>query len=309
MSRRLFYTDHYPLPLPEGHRFPIQKYRLIREALEGDGWFTFAPAPLAKPEVIALAHDAQYVERFVRGELPAPIMRRIGFPWSPELVKRTLGSAGGTLSATMDALDTGWGGTLAGGTHHAFRGEGSGFCVFNDIAVAILWLRSRGLVRRAAVVDLDVHQGDGTAQIFQEDANVLTTSVHCRTNFPFRKQQSKIDIELEDATHDEEYLQVVERLLPRVAEFAPEIVFYQSGVDGLASDALGRLSLSHAGLKERDRRVLSFARENKIPLVITLGGGYSKPIEHTATAHANTFRMAAEIFRESGSHESSKVDL
>ena len=296
MSRRLFYTDHYPLPLPEGHRFPITKYRLVREALERDGFFEFAPAPLAKPDVIALAHDERYVQEFVRGELSPQVMRRIGFPWSPELVKRTLGSVGGTLSATMDALDTGWGGTLAGGTHHAFRAEGSGFCVFNDIAVAILWLRGKALVRRAAVIDLDVHQGDGTAQIFQEDTNVLTTSVHCRTNFPFRKQQSKVDIELEDATHDEEYLKVVDALLPRVAEFAPEILFYQSGVDGLATDALGRLSLSHPGLKERDRRVLSFARESKIPLVITLGGGYSKPIEHTAAAHANTFRIAAQVF-------------
>jgi acetoin utilization deacetylase AcuC-like enzyme len=187
---------------------------------------------------------------------------------------------------------------LAGGTHHAFRAEGSGFCVFNDIAVGILWLRSKGLVQRAAVIDLDVHQGDGTAQIFQDDDVVLTTSVHCRTNFPFRKQVSKIDVELEDATHDDEYLRVVEDLLPRIADFRPEVLFYQSGVDGLATDALGRLSLSHAGLRERDRRVCSFARSLGVPLVITLGGGYSKPIEHTALAHANTFRMAAEIFAE-----------
>ena len=296
MSRRLFYTDHYTLPLPEGHRFPIAKYRLVREALERDGLYEFVPAPLAKPEVIALAHDAKYVEQFVRGELPAQMMRRIGFPWSPELVKRTLGSVGGTLSATMDALDTGWGGTLAGGTHHAFRDEGSGFCVFNDIAVAILWLRQKRLVERAAVIDLDVHQGDGTAEIFANDERVLTTSVHCRTNFPFRKRESAIDVELEDATHDEEYLQVVDELLPKIREFQPQILYFQSGVDGLATDALGRLALSHAGLKERDRRVLSFARDNKIPLVITLGGGYSKPIEHTAEAHANTFRVAAEIF-------------
>ena len=298
MSRRLFYTDHYPLPLPDGHRFPITKYRLVRETLERDGLFAFAPAPLAKPEVIALAHDPQYVDQFVRGELSVQAMRRIGFPWSPELVRRTLGSVGGTLSATMDALDTGWGGTLAGGTHHAFRAEGSGFCVFNDIAVAILWLRGKGRIQRAAVIDLDVHQGDGTSQIFQGDDLVLTTSVHCRANFPFRKQVSKIDVELEDATHDEEYLRVVDELLPRIADFRPEILYFQSGVDGLASDALGRLSLSHAGLKERDRKVLTFAKENKLPLVITLGGGYSKPIEHTALAHANTFRVAAEVFQQ-----------
>ncbi len=296
MARRLFYTDHYSLPLPEGHRFPITKYKLLREMLELESLFEFAPAPLAKPEVIALAHDAAYVEQFVRGELSAQAMRRIGFPWSPELVKRTLGSVGGTLSAAMDAIDSGFGGTLAGGTHHAFRGEGSGFCVFNDIAVAILWLRRKRHAQRAAVIDLDVHQGDGTAQIFQNDELVLTTSVHCRTNFPFRKQVSKIDVELEDATHDEEYLNVLQELLPRVADFRPEIVFYQSGVDGLATDSLGRLALTHAGLKERDRRVCGFARALDVPLVITLGGGYSKPIEHTVTAHANTFRTAAEVF-------------
>lgn len=295
MSRRLFYTDHYTLPLPDGHKFPIQKYRLIREALERDGYFQFAPAPLARPEIVTLAHEASYVEQFVRGELSAQAMRRIGFPWSPELVKRTLGSVGGTLSASVDALESQWGGTLAGGTHHAFRGEGSGFCVFNDIAVAILWLRNKSMAQRAAVIDLDVHQGDGTAQLFQDDNAVLTTSVHCRANFPFRKQRSKIDIELEDATGDDEYLQVVEDLLPRIADFKPEILFYQSGVDSLATDALGRLSLSHAGLKQRDRRVCTFAKEIGVPLVITLGGGYSKPIEHTALAHANTFRVAAEV--------------
>jgi len=308
MSRRLFYTDHYTLPLPDGHRFPITKYKLVREALAADGIFEFLPAPLAKPEVIALAHDPAYVNQFLQGALSSAAMRRIGFPWSPELVKRTLGSVGGTLSAATDALHppspsgkggapTSWSGTLAGGTHHAFRSEGSGFCVFNDIAIAILWLRAKGLAQRAAVVDLDVHQGDGTVQIFQDDADVLTTSVHCRTNFPFRKQQSKIDVELEDATHDEEYLRVVDDLLPKVAEFKPEILFYQSGVDGLATDALGRLSLSHAGLRERDRKVCSLAKAISVPLVITLGGGYSKPIEHTALAHANTFRTAAEVFQ------------
>lgn len=296
MSRRLFYTDHYTLPLPEGHRFPITKYRLLRETLERDGSFAFAPAPLARPDVIKLAHDSEYVDAFLAGTLAPSAVRRIGFPWSPELVKRTLGSVGGTLSATMDALDTGWGGTLAGGTHHAFRAEGSGYCVFNDIAIAILWLRNKGLKQRAVVLDLDVHQGDGTAQIFQGDESVLTTSVHCRTNFPFRKQVSRIDIELEDATQDEEYLAVLRSLLPQIAQFRPEILFYQSGVDGLASDSLGRLSLSHAGLQERDRLVCEFARSLGVPHVVTLGGGYSKPVEHTVLAHANTFRVAADVF-------------
>jgi acetoin utilization deacetylase AcuC-like enzyme len=192
-------------------------------------------------------------------------------------------------------LDRRWGGNLAGGTHHAFRGEGSGFCVFNDIAVAILSLRSDAGVVRAAVIDLDVHQGDGTALIFESDPNVTTVSVHGKNNFPFRKQRSKLDVELPDGTSDEEYLDHVARVLPRVFEFGPQVIFYQSGVDALASDRLGRLSLTLDGLARRDRMVLSACRDFGAPFVITLGGGYSDPIEVTAEAHANTFRLAAEI--------------
>ncbi len=290
MSRRLFYTDTYNLPLPDGHKFPIEKYRMLRELLTDK--FELEVAPLADRSTIELVHDRDYVEAFLSGTLPAGAMRKIGFPWSEGLVNRTLASVGGTLAATSEALDTGWGGTLAGGTHHAFAAEGSGFCVFNDIAVAIAWLRSRGKIRRAAVIDLDVHQGDGTAHIFQDDAAVLTLSVHCKNNFPLRKQVSKIDVELAAGTGDEEYLKIVESVLPRVAEFAPDIVFYQSGVDGLASDRLGHLELTHAGLRERDRMVMSAVRA---PLVITLGGGYSEPIALTAEAHAETFMTAREI--------------
>jgi acetoin utilization deacetylase AcuC-like enzyme len=186
-------------------------------------------------------------------------------------------------------------GGLAGGTHHAFRGEGSGFCVFNDIAIAILALREAGLARRAAVVDLDVHQGDGTAAIFEDDADVFTLSLHGANNFPFRKQRSSLDIELSDGTGDEEYLERLGPALCRVWEFEPEIVFYQSGVDGLATDRLGRLRLTHAGLGERDRMVFEALAERIIPAVLTLGGGYSEPIEETVNAHANTFKMAAKM--------------
>ena len=176
-------------------------------------------------------------------------MRRIGFPWSPELVRRTLASVGGTLAASRDAMACGFGGNLAGGTHHAFRGEGSGFCVFNDLAVAILALRRDGLAARAAVVDLDVHQGDGTAAIFQDDPAVLTLSMHGEHNFPFRKQRSRIDIALADGTGDDEYLRRLRQVLPAVTDFRPDVIFYQSGVDGLAGDRLGRLSLTHGGTK------------------------------------------------------------
>jgi acetoin utilization deacetylase AcuC-like enzyme len=295
VDHRLFYCDHYAIPLPSGHKFPMAKYRMLRDLLAKDGCFRFEEAPFAEPAVIELAHDAAYVRDFLNGALTEAAIRRIGFPWSEALVKRTLASVGGTLSATCDAFDSGWGGNLAGGTHHAFRAEGSGFCVFNDIAVAIQWLRSKGRIQSAAVIDLDVHQGDGTAQIFEAEANVLTLSLHAKSNFPFRKQRSKIDIEFEDGTRDPEYLNALDGVLPRIFAFEPDIVFYQSGVDPLASDTLGRLSLTPEGLKERDRRLMAAARAHNIPMVITLGGGYSRPIELTAEAHANTFRTASEI--------------
>jgi len=291
MARRLWYCDHHEFPLPAGHRFPVAKYRMVRERLAVTGLFRFEPSPQADPAVIAKAHDPEYVARFMEGKLDAQAMRRIGFPWSAGLVRRTLGSVGGTLRSCDDALETGWGGNLAGGTHHAFYAEGSGFCVFNDLAVAI-----RHLGRRAAVIDLDVHQGDGTAQIFEQDPQVFTLSIHGEKNFPFRKRESKLDIGLADGTGDAEYLRVLEGALPRVLEFGPEVVFYQSGVDALESDTLGRLKLTAEGLARRDRLVLTACRDAGLPLVITLGGGYSSPIERTAEAHAQTFAAAARIF-------------
>jgi acetoin utilization deacetylase AcuC-like enzyme len=296
VPKTLFYTDQYTIPLPEGHRFPIQKYRLLRDLLAETGHFLFVPAPLADREIIELAHDPEYVTAFLDGTLPPQAIRRIGFPWSEGLVMRTLASVGGTLAATREALASGWGGNLAGGTHHAFRAEGSGFCVFNDIAVAVQWLRSTGRAKRIAVVDLDVHQGDGTAQTFQDEPDVLTLSVHCQVNFPFRKQQSKIDIALPEGLGDEEYLATLKLVLPRVFEFEPEIIFYQAGVDVLASDTLGKLALSPEGVARRDFEVISSVQRARVPLVITIGGGYSKPIELTAQAHATTYRTAYELF-------------
>jgi acetoin utilization deacetylase AcuC-like enzyme len=298
MLPRLFYTDQHVILLPDNHKFPIEKYRLLRETLQRDQTFTLAPAPLAERESIELVHDPAYVEAFIQGTLDAGAMRRVGFPWSEGLVQRTLASVGSTLAATDEALAHGWGGTLAGGTHHAFAAEGSGFCVFNDIAVAVRTVqRDRGL-ERMAVIDLDVHQGDGTARIFAGDPNVLTLSVHCKNNFPLHKQQSRIDVELNAGVRDEEYLRVLAEVLPRVADFQPQLVFYQSGVDGLASDVLGHLELTHAGLLARDRQVMRLVREIAVPFVITLGGGYSRPVELTVEAHANTFRTASEVFKK-----------
>lgn len=274
----------------------MPKYRMVRDRLERTGVFTFQCAEPAAAEVVALAHDAAYVQQIIDGSLPPAAIRRIGFPWSPALVLRSLASVGGTLGASADALERGWGGNLAGGTHHAFRAEGSGYCVFNDMAVAIQSLRQEGRIRRAAIVDLDVHQGDGTALIFEGDEEVLTLSIHGEKNFPFRKQRSRIDIALPDGTGDEEYLRTLEEVLPRVLEFRPEIIFYQSGVDALDTDTLGRLNLSLAGLSARDGMVMRAVHAAGIPLVITLGGGYSSPLERTAEAHANTFLNALSVF-------------
>lgn len=288
-----YYTDHCPIPLPAGHKFPLDKYRLLREALEGATNCRLLPAPAASRADIELAHDAEYVGAFLEGTLDASAMRRIGFPWSEELVRRTLLSAGGTLAATADALAGGFGGNLAGGTHHAFRAGGSGFCVFNDIAIAI-----RKCGRRAAVIDLDVHQGDGTASIFENDPEVLTVSLHGENNFPFRKQRSKIDIGLPDGTGDEEYLRQLDEALSAVETFRPKIVFFQSGVDGLAGDRLGRLALSFEGLRARDHKVFTMCRLRGFPLVVTLGGGYAEPIARTVAAHANTYLAGLELFNE-----------
>lgn len=300
MRRRLFYCDHHEIQLPEGHTFPMAKYRLLREKLEQDGSYAMIPAPEALPETIERVHDPAYVAAFLHGTLSPQVIRRIGFPWSESLVRRTLCSVGGTLSAAADAIEYGYGGVLAGGTHHAFRGEGSGFCVFNDIAVAAVWLLSERGLERIAVVDCDVHQGDGTAQIFQEDPRVFTFSLHGRKNFPFRKQRSRLDVSLEDATGDEEYLAALDGAMNTVLDFKPQALFFQSGVDALACDRLGRLALTLEGLRRRDRLVLSLCRQNRIPAVITLGGGYGNPLEATVQAHANTYRTALDIFGEAG---------
>jgi acetoin utilization deacetylase AcuC-like enzyme len=293
---RIFSTDQYQITLPEGHKFPVLKYGLLRQSIESEGLFQVEQAVLADAETVALAHDPDYVRNFTAGALAPAAIRRIGLPWSQVLVQRAFASVGGTVSASLEAMQHGWGATLGGGTHHAFRSEGAGFCVFNDIAVAIQFLRQRGHIRRAAVIDLDVHQGDGTAEIFQDDPDVFTLSIHCESNFPFRKKQSRLDTALPDRVEDTEYLHQLEEVLPAAFAFKPDIIFYQSGVDPLISDVLGRLSLTHQGLMERDRRVFAAARQFGAPFVLTSGGGYSRPIELSAEAHANTYRTAWQVF-------------
>ncbi|HEY3743919.1 MAG TPA: histone deacetylase [Bryobacteraceae bacterium] len=293
---KLFYCDHHSFNLPDGHKFPTRKYRLTRDLLAPDGCFEFERAPLADSETVMLAHDPEYVSRFIAGTLDANVMRRIGFPWSRGLVDRTLASVGGTLAAAQIAIEKGWCGNLAGGTHHAFYAEGAGFCVWNDMAITIHALRKHHGLTRFAVIDLDVHQGDGTAQMFATDPDVLTLSFHGKNNFPFRKQTSKIDVAFEDHTGDTEYLRRLTETLPLVFDFRPQAVFYQSGVDALASDRLGRMSLTAPGLAERDRLVLTACRNFGAPTIITMGGGYSDPIELSAAVHAETYRTAARLW-------------
>jgi acetoin utilization deacetylase AcuC-like enzyme len=291
---RVFFSDHVDMGLPPEHRFPARKYRLLRESLQRDSRFLFSPSPPATRDELARAHCPQYVDAFCNGLLDPAAIRRIGFPWSPQLVHRTLVSAGGTLAATQTALADRYSGALAGGTHHAFYAEGSGFCVFNDIAVAIAFLRAEAGLERISVIDLDVHQGDGTAQIFATDPAVFTLSLHGRNNFPFRKQQSSLDVPLDDHTTDDEYLAALDAALPRAFDHNPQFLFYQAGVDPLKADTLGKLDLSPEGLAARDRRVFAAARAAAVPLVITIGGGYANPIELTAEAHAQTYQLALE---------------
>lgn len=292
---QIYYCDVHAIDVPPGHRFPLGKYALMHETLAADG-FDLQLAPFAPIDLIKLVHCERYVDDFLAGSLSASAIRRIGFPWSEGLVRRTLSSLGGTLAAAKGALLRGWGANLAGGTHHALVDEGAGYCVFNDLAVAIQWLRRDGCIRRAAVVDLDVHQGDGTAQIFSRDPEVMTVSLHCGSNFPLRKQESTIDVALADGTNDSEYLAALDFVLPNVLSFRPEIILYQAGVDGLFSDRLGHLALTAKGLCERDRRIMHAARSYDIPFVVTLGGGYSVPIDLTVEAHANVYRTAWEVF-------------
>jgi acetoin utilization deacetylase AcuC-like enzyme len=285
---RVFHSDSHLVLLPAGHRFPMSKYRLLREALLGGG--LLAPGDLiqAKPvdfAALGLVHTARWVEAVREGRL------------SEALVARSLAAVGGTCAAARVALEEGFSGNLAGGTHHAFRDHGEGFCVFNDIAVSIRSLQAEGRIARALVVDLDVHQGNGTAAVFAGDVSVFPFSMHGQHNFPFRKQTSSLDVGLEDGTSDAAYLDALYRHLPRVLDAArPELIYYQAGVDPLAEDTLGRLSLSHRGLEDRDRFVFESARMRGLPVVVTLGGGYARPLAATILGHLGTYRAARAVY-------------
>jgi acetoin utilization deacetylase AcuC-like enzyme len=294
---RLVYTENvHHLMLPRGHKFPLGKYAQLCDMLSRDWASLLILGPPASKSELDLVHDTSYIDAVVNGTLSESAVRRLGFPWSPSLVLRAQRSVGGTLTALDWAMQEGASGHLAGGTHHAFRDRGEGFCVFNDIAVAAQVARRDYGVRRIAVVDLDVHQGNGTAAIFADDPEVFTLSLHGERNYPFKKEVSRCDVGLPDACEDSTYLEALDRALPQVRAFAPELLFFQSGVDTLYGDRLGRMALSLAGLRARDARVIALARELDVPLVVTLGGGYGRDIQRTVTAHANVFDALATAY-------------
>ena len=295
---RLFPSDRYPLPLPEGHRFPASKYSLLRRRLEAHAAagaaLEFVEPHAATDEELLRVHDRGYVGRVFSGTLTRDEQRRIGFPWSESLVERSLRSTGAAIDAAAAAVDDGIAASLAGGTHHAGTSWGEGFCVFNDTAVATRELQARGAARWVLILDCDVHQGNGTAEIFAADPTVFTMSINGARNFPLRKYPSSLDVPLDDGTDDDAYLAA---LAPAVAESfdrgRPDLVFYIAGADPYEHDRLGRLRLTKQGLFERDRLVLDAARAAGVPLAIVLGGGYSADLDAIVDIHAATMLMAA----------------
>jgi acetoin utilization deacetylase AcuC-like enzyme len=293
---RVCYSDRYLVPLPPAHPFPMPKYRMARDRLLAEGsithWHLVEPPP-AGDEDILLVHTPDYWNACARGELTAREIRRIGFPWTEALVRRSRASAQGTIIAARNALRDGVASNLAGGTHHAYPDHGEGYCVLNDIAIAARVLQRDRLAQRIAVIDCDVHQGNGTAAIFKDDPAVFTFSIHGQNNFPARKERSKLDISLPDGVGDEDYLALLSQSVPRILDgFKPDFVFYQAGVDPFERDRLGKLKLTIEGLRQRDEFVISSCREREIPVVTVMGGGYARDINDTVEAHCNTVRVA-----------------
>jgi len=295
------YHPGYHLPLPIGHPFPISKYPLLKDRLLAEGVLT--SADLLAPEALdlrhaALVHTADYLAKLQGAGLSAAEERKLGMPWSQALWTRARLAAGGTLLAARTAVHEGLAGNLAGGTHHAFPDHGEGFCVLNDVSIAACLLRSEGAVGRIAIIDLDVHQGNGTAAIFANVEEVFTFSMHAERNYPLVKMRSSLDVGLAGGTGDAEYLALLERCLPEVLERSrPDIAFYLAGVDVAGGDRYGKLALSEEGIRRRDRWVVQSVRDRGIPLVIVLAGGYAPSPARTAELHANVFREAVELER------------
>lgn len=296
---QVFYSPRYYADIGQGHIFPIRKFELVRDRLLAER--TIHPDEIVEPspatiEQARLVHTDDYVSRLCSGSLTAKELRRLGLPWSESLVRRSFYAAGGTIAAAHVAMAEGYGSNLAGGTHHSFADRGEGFCVLNDVAIAIRLLRQKGLIRRAAIVDCDVHQGNGTATIFADDGETFTFSMHGANNYPLFKALSSLDVELPDGTTDDEYLACLTSHLPKIFAFDPDIVLYLAGADPFAGDKLGRLALTIDGLRRRDHCVLSACYEREIPIVTVMSGGYGKDINDTIEIHCNTIRAVKEVF-------------
>jgi acetoin utilization deacetylase AcuC-like enzyme len=300
---KLFYSPYYYADIGENHVFPIRKFELVKDKLLAEG--TLLETEIVEPEPasvedVRLVHTEDYVSRLINGELTAKEVRKLGLPWSKSLVRRSFLATSGTISAAKEALKNGSvASNLAGGTHHAYPDRGEGYCVLNDVAVAIRILQKENLAGRFLIVDLDVHQGNGTAFIFKTDDSVFTFSMHGAKNYPLHKELSSLDLELPDKTSDAEFLDTLNEALPRVFMHNPDIVFYLGGADPFEKDKLGRLALSIDGLRERDETVLRFAKEHQTPIVTTMSGGYALDINDTVEIHANTIRAVKKIFFES----------
>lgn len=297
---KIAWSPLYCLPLPEGHRFPMQKYNLLPEQLIYEGTIhssqLFEPA-LLNDNIALLTHTQGWINQLNELNLSAAEIRKTGFPLTEELVVREKTIMQGTVDAALFALKNGVSMNIAGGTHHAFTNKGEGFCLLNDNAIAANYLLNNQLRKKILIVDLDVHQGNGTAEIFQNNSQVFTFSMHGEKNYPFHKEKSDLDIELKDGTDDVTYLGILDRALKKIIdEVEPDFIFFQSGVDVIATDKLGKLGLTISGCKERDKMVLNMAKQNNIPLCASMGGGYSSRISDIIEAHANTFRLAQEIF-------------
>jgi len=296
---RIFYSPYYYADIGEGHVFPIKKFEFVRDRLLEEGTLQsseiFEPQPTEIQDVL-LIHTKDYISRLRDGTLTAKEIRKLGLPWSKSLVRRSFLAVSGTINAAKLALENRVASNLAGGTHHAFPDRGEGFCVMNDVAVAIEVLKRDGLAKRFLIIDCDVHQGNGTAFIFKDDEAVFTFSIHGAKNYPLFKESSNLDIELPDKTSDNEYLETLNEALPRVFLHNPDIVFYLGGADPFEKDKLGRLSLTFEGLMKRDEAVLSFAKEREVPIVTLMSGGYAQDINDTVEIHCNTIRAVKKVF-------------
>lgn len=303
---RIFYSPYYYADIGENHVFPIKKFELVRDKLIEEETLQlseiFEPQPAGLNDVL-LIHTEDYISRLRGGTLTAKEIRKLGLPWSKSLVRRSFLATSGTINAAKHALENSVASNLAGGTHHSFPDRGEGFCVLNDVAVAVEVLKRDDLAKRFLIIDCDVHQGNGTAFIYRDDETVFTFSMHGAKNYPLFKEVSNLDIELPDGTSDDEYLEILNEALPRILLHDPDIIFYLGGADPFEKDKLGRLGLTINGLMKRDEAVLSFAKEREVPIVTVMSGGYAQDINDTVEIHCNTIRAVKKVFADYRTHD------